>query len=167
VKDKVYKYLNEAGIDFEIYDHPALYTVADNDKYGLVFDGVSCKNLFLRNKRKSKYYLISMSANEKISLGSIVASLGEEKVSFANEEELFDKLGIKSGAVSLLNIIEVGTTDVVFVLDKRLLSEKKVGFHPNDNTATIFFNGCNLKKILEDFKVEYRLLDISKIREKK
>jgi Ala-tRNA(Pro) deacylase len=160
MKEKVYEHLKSLNIEFKIYEHPALYTCADNDKYGLVFDGERDKNLFLRNKNKSKYYLVSMPENKPLNLKDLALKLEESKLSFGNEEELFNKLKIKPGAVSFLNIIASGDTDVVVIVDEGLIKAERVCFHPNDNTATITFNSEHIEKILGSFKVEYKFLDI-------
>jgi len=159
-KEKVYTYFEEQGIKFKAYDHPALFTCADNAKHDLSFDAECCKNLFLRNKNKSKYYLVSMSVNKKVSLNEIAEKLNEKKLCFANEEELAQKLNIKSGACSVLNIIGVEKTDTIFVIDKVLTETKKVDFHPNDNTATIVFDGKDIEKVLKNFGAEYKISDL-------
>ena len=159
MKEKVYEYLKKLDIEFKIYNHPALYTCADNDKYGLVFDGIRDKNLFLRNKNKSKFYLVSMPEIKALDLKTLALKLGESKLSFANEEQLFNKLKIKPGMVSFLNIVEA-EKDVIFIIDEDLLKGEKVCFHPNDNTATVTFSGKDIKKILQDFDVEYKLINL-------
>jgi len=160
MKEKVYNYFKEIGIEFENYDHPPLYTCADNDKYDLKFDGILCKNLFLRNKNKSKYYLISMPIDKKANLSDLMSKLDEKKLCFASEDDLFLKLNIKSGAVSILNINNTDKTDVIFIVDETLLHIEKVGFHPNNNTSTIFFNGKYLENLLQYFEVTYKFINL-------
>lgn len=158
MKEKVYKYLNKRNIEFEVFEHPPLYTCADNEKYNLKFDGILCKNLFLKNKEKSKYYLVSMSVDNKINLKELSELLGERKITFASEEDLFRKLKVRTGAVSFLNIVEADP-NIVFIIDKSLLKKDKVGFHPNDNTITIFFDGKELENIVNDFNYESMYID--------
>ncbi|MDR0978809.1 MAG: hypothetical protein LBL91_02575 [Lachnospiraceae bacterium] len=95
VKQKVYEVLNKLNIEFEAIDHPALFTCEDNEKYGLKFNGEVCKNLFIRNKNKSKYYLVSLSLNKRANLKELEEKLHETRLSFGNEEVLFEKLKIK------------------------------------------------------------------------
>jgi Ala-tRNA(Pro) deacylase len=160
MKELVYKYLKELNIEFEIHNHPALYTCADSDKYGLAFDAISCKNLFLRNKKKTKFYLISMPENKQIKLNELAVILKEQKLSFANEEDLLDKLKVKPGAVSILNVIGANLTDVMCIVDKELINANKVGFHPNDNTATILFDGKYIEIVLKTSKASYSIIAI-------
>ena len=159
MKEKVYDYLNKLNIEFKIYHHPALYTCADGDKYGLEFDGMKDKNLFLRNRNKSKYYLVTMPESKALDLKTLALKLEETKLSFANEDELFSKLKIKPGTVSILNIIEAEQT-VVFIIDEDLLKAEKICAHPNDNTITITFKSKAIEKILQGFANEYRFIRI-------
>lgn len=160
MEEKVYKILEELGIEYEKVTHPALFTVEDDKKYGIKFNGISCKNLFVRNEKKTKYYLIILPTTKRANLKDIQKKLNETRFSFGNEEALFEKLRIRSGSVSLLNIIEVERTDVKFVIDKSILSAEKVGFHPNKNTATVLFDSKYIEKILNNYNVEYEFLDI-------
>jgi len=159
MKEKVYEYLNQLKIEFEIHNHPPLYTCADSDKYGLVFDAIIAKNLFVKNKTKSKYYLISMPDDKQVKLTDLAKQLNEQKLSFASEEDLFSRLKVKTGAVSILNVIGAELSDVICIIDKALINNK-VGFHPNDNTATILFKASDLESILEKQKVKYYFLDM-------
>jgi len=160
MKEIVYEYLKALNIEFEIQDHPALYTCADNDKYGLVFDAMLAKNLFVKNKNKTKYYLISMPVDKQMRLSDLAIKLKEQKLSFASEEDLLARLKIKPGAVSILNVIGADLSDVICVVDSMLINADKVGFHPNDNTATIIFNGNKIENILKNQDAIYHFMDI-------
>ena len=47
MEEKVYDLLKKLNIEYEVVQHQALFTCADNDKYGISFDGTICKNLFI------------------------------------------------------------------------------------------------------------------------
>lgn len=101
-----------------------------------------------------------MPIDKSISFNDLAIKLDEKKITFANEDELYAMLKIKSGAVSFLNIIEVEKPDVILILDEVLSKEEKVGFHPNDNTATIFFKGCEIEKILNNLNIKYKFINL-------
>lgn len=82
--------------------------------------------------------------------------LQETRLSFGNEEILFEKFKIKSGSVSILNIIEVEKTDVKFIIDETLLKFKKVCFHPNINTETVVFYSKDIEKIMNNYNNSYK-----------
>lgn len=160
MENKVFEVFDELGIKYEDTKHPALYTCADNDKYNLRFDGVVCKNLFIRNKSKRNYYLVSLPVDKRLDLKLLQEKLCEKKLSFASEEELWEKLMIKPGAVSLLNVVNASKTDVIFIIDKSVLNGDRVGFHPNVNTHTVLFSSKDIVKILNYYQVKYDFLDI-------
>ena len=117
--------------------------------------------MFLRNKNKSVYYLVSMPIEKRADLKLIQKRLNENKLSFGSEDALFEKLNITTGAVSALNIIGVEKTDVVFAMDKVALECEKVGFHPNVNTATILFEPAGIEKIMDRFGADLRFVDLN------
>lgn len=160
MEDKVYEIFNKLGIKYEVVHHPAAFTCGDINEDEIVFDGVNCKNLFLRNRNKSNYYLISTSIDKKVDLKVVEKTLEETKLSFGNAERLKEKLNIESGSVSVLNIIGVEETDVTFLLDKSFLESKYVGFHPNVNTATIIFESKDIEKVLNNYGANYKFIEI-------
>lgn len=160
MEEKVYDVLNKLNIDFEKVEHPPLFTSEDGLKCSIEFDGVACKNLFIRNKDKSNYYLVIIPSYKKANLKDVQEKLHETRFSFGSEDVLFEKLRIKSGSVSLLNIIEVEHTDVKFIVDSSLLDIKKIGFHPNKNTITVLFEPQNIAKILDYYHADYEFIEI-------
>jgi len=164
MEQKVYDLLNELSIEFEVVQHPPLFTCDDNDKYNVnLLDGVNCKNLFIRNKDKSQYYLVSLPVSDvakRLDLKNLQEELGESKLSFGNEIALGEKLSIKTGAVSIFNIVNSPETDVIFLLDKEILNYDKICFHPNVNTATIVLSPNEIEKILKYCSVEYKFIKL-------
>ena len=160
MEEKVYKVFEELDIEYEKIEHPAMYTCADNEKYKVKIEGLSCKNLFIRNQNKSKYYLVALPAEKRADLKTLQEKLEETKLSFGNEEALYEKLKITTGAVSILNVIEVEKTDATVILDKTLLQADKVAFHPNINTETLLFSPKDIEKIMKHYNISYKFIDM-------
>ena len=160
MQNEVYKLLDKLNIEYTKIEHPPLFTCEDNEKYNIKFDAVVCKNLFIRNSNKSQYYLVSLLLEKRVDLKSLQMLLEEKRLSFGNENVLEEKLGIKSGAVSIFNIINLKDNDIIFVLDEEILKYEKVGFHPNINTETVIFNPKEITKILEFYNVEFKFIKI-------
>ena len=154
----VFKKLN---IDYKLIRHPAIFCKADEYKVkDIDFGGVKCKNLFLKDKKTNKFYLVSLPVEKRADLKKISDGLHSSRLSFGNDEELWQKLHIKAGSVSILNVIGAPNTDVTFVIDKEILKLPKVTFHPNDNTASMCFNPCDIVKIMESYNKEYIFLEV-------
>ncbi len=159
--EKVIEVFEKLNIDYTLVRHPALFSEADEYKVkDIDFCGIKCKNLFLRDKGKHNYYLVSLPVEKRADLKKISEELGSSRLSFGNEVELWDKLHIKPGSVSILNVIGAPDTDVTFVLDKELVGAGNVSFHPNDNTASIAFDADNIKKIMEEYNKTLLFLEV-------
>jgi len=159
MKENAYKLLNDLEIPFQTVQHPPLFTCQDAQKYNINFLGCTeAKNLLLRNSNKSNYYLVILSLHKRADLKGLQESLKETKLSFADEETLFEKLKVKIGAASLLNVANIEKTDVRVLVDKDLLQSKTVGFHPSDNTETLVFASKEIQRILDYKKVIWQFV---------
>ena len=135
--DDIYKILKDLEINFEEYKHPAVFTVEEAEKCRGNIEGARIKNLFLRNKKGDRHYLLVADAFKKIDLSLVCQAIGEKKVSFASPERMKKYLGLAPGAVSPFGVINDRNKKVVILIDKDILTFAKLNFHPNINTATI------------------------------
>jgi Ala-tRNA(Pro) deacylase len=157
---RVYDLFCQLNIPFETAEHPPLFSQADTERFPIGMEATIFKNLFLRNKNKSRYYLYSLPIDKRANLTGLQKLLEETRLSFGDEAVLEEKLHIKKGSVSLLNIVDAGATDVVFLIDCEALQCEKVGFHPNDNRATILFSPRYIQTILDHFSTEFHFVRI-------
>lgn len=161
LKDRVYDLFKKLNIDYTVKNHNAIFS--EKDSFNIPeseFEGIICKNLFLKDKKGTKFYLVSLPLHKRANIKELEKILNIKKITFGNEDELYEKLKIRPGSVSILNIIESPNTDVVFLIDKELLDYKKVCFHPNDNTASISFDTYALNNILDYFNAQYEYIDM-------
>lgn len=61
----VYELLEKLEIPFWRIDHPAAMTMEDCEAVDQKLDVVMCKNLFLCNAQKTKFYMLLMPADKK------------------------------------------------------------------------------------------------------
>jgi Ala-tRNA(Pro) deacylase len=147
-KEKVYETLNSLGINYEVIDHPAVLTIEDMDKLEFPPDVDICKNLFVRDEKGKRHFLIVLKKDKRADLKNIASQIGSTKLSFASDERLAKYLKLKQGEVTPLGVINDTNNDVVVVFDKDLMGKKKLGVHPNDNTATVVISYEDLKKVI-------------------
>ncbi len=147
-KAEVYDYLEKAGVEFEKLEHDAVYTIEEMQKAGITEKGGVCKNLFLRDAKGKNHYLVVVPEETKVDLRGLAGKIGSTKLSFGSAERLMKYLGVEQGSVSPLGVMNNEDDTVVVVFDKSL-SGKKVGVHPNDNTATLWLEFSDLKKVIE------------------
>lgn len=144
----VEQFLKSNGTDFVLHEHPAVYTCEEAEKYYGDIPGLACKNLFLRNKGRNRYFLAILPANKKADLKKL-SDVAGDKLTFASPEELKDKLGLEPGAVSPFGLVNNIDRTVEVYIDKEVSDADIVSFHPNRNTATLELTGEMFKKFLK------------------
>jgi Ala-tRNA(Pro) deacylase len=147
-EDAVYSRLAELGIVFERFEHPPLPTVADAERYWAGIDATHCKNLFLRNQKGNRHYLVVLVHSKKADLRAVAEQIGDGKLSFASPDRLMTHLGLTPGSVSPFGLINDAAHAVRVVLDRDLTVAERVSFHPNINTRTLVLARVDFEKFL-------------------
>ena len=149
------------GIPYEVFIHPPIFSAAERADKQVVVDGLICKNLFLRNKEKSNYYLFTLPIDKRADLIALQKALGETRLSFGDADTLWEMLHIHPGSVSLLNITDAKKIPPLkFLVDAEVLKETRIGVHPNDNAATIVFPPDRLPDIFAHYKADFEFISL-------
>jgi len=148
-EQKVYDVLENLGIEYEKHEHPPVYTVEEAEKYWKDMKGKHCKNLFLRNKKGKRHYLLILEHSKKADLKALTKRVNEDTLSFASADRLMKFLGLETGAVSAFGLINDTNNSVEVIIDNDLKKADKIGFHPNVNTATVILNFEDFEKFLD------------------
>ena len=146
----VYEKLNELHIPYEVVEHPAVYTTDEADAYIEGREGVRTKSLFLTNKKKTAFYLLVMDEAKRLDMDAFKTFVGESRMRFAPEE-----------SVSLFGLLNDAQHDVKVYLDKEMLAEKTITFHPNDNTKTLFMAMDGMFTFLNALGYEANLIELA------
>jgi Ala-tRNA(Pro) deacylase len=144
----VYQNLEALGNPFDRHEHPPVFTVEEALEHWAGIDAVHCKNLFLRNKKGDRHYLVVAAHTTAIDIGALAARIGEGRLSFASAERLAAHLGLTPGAVSPFGLINDRAGSVHVLLDGSLRHAARVGFHPNVNTATVVLSFADFERFL-------------------
>lgn len=158
--DKVKEYLNTLGIQFKIVEHEPAYTTEEADKYIEGHDGVRTKTMFICNKKKTNYYMIIMDDSKRLDMNKFKEIVSEKQMKMASEEALNQKLGIKPGMVSPFGLLNNDEKDVKIYMDKEIITEEIMTFHPNDNTKTLFITTKDLFKYFENIGYELNIIEL-------
>jgi Ala-tRNA(Pro) deacylase len=129
--------LDALGIGYVRHEHPPVATVEEAEKHWSGLRATHCKNLFLRNYKGTRHYLVIAPVTRGIDLRRLTGQLGEDRLSFASPERLKRWLGVEPGSVSPFGLINDETRGVEVVCDLSLRASAALGFHPNVNTATL------------------------------
>jgi Ala-tRNA(Pro) deacylase len=128
--------LGELAIVYQRHEHPPAATVEEAEPYWATIDATHCKNLFLRNQKGDRHYLVVLEASKKADLRAVADQIGDGKLSFASAERLMKHLGLTPGSVSPFGLINDRVHAVRVVLDRDLKVAERLSFHPNINTVT-------------------------------
>lgn len=142
------EFLAVHGFVFECYEHPALMTVAESELLAPKMPGAKTKNLFLRDKKATKYFLVTIPAALTANLKQLGALLGVAGLSFASPERLLTHLGVTPGSVTMLGLFNDTAHNVQFVIDQALWDAHAVQAHPLVNTATMVVPHADLVRFL-------------------
>jgi Ala-tRNA(Pro) deacylase len=140
--------LEELGIVVERYEHPPVATAEAADEHWKTIDATHCKNLFLRNQKGTRHYLVILKHLKRADLRAVAGQIGDGKLSFASPERLMTHLGVTPGSVSPFGLIHDRDHSVRVVLDRDLRSGERISFHPNINTATITLTFADFERFL-------------------
>lgn len=147
--EDTYALLDSYHIVYEPYEHDAAYTIEDLDEMNIPHKEWIVKNLFLRDDKKRNYYLVTIPGYKTINLKKLSEKIPSRKLSFANEDSLFELLALKKGHVTPFGILNTTKKNVIVVFDK-VLQGQKIGIHPMENTVTVFLDFENVVKLIEE-----------------
>lgn len=160
-KQEIYALLAENGVWHEITEHKAVFNMAELAEVEIPYPEGDAKNLFLRDDKKRGYYLLTVRGDKRVDLKQFRRAHGLRPLSFASEEELAALLGLFSGAVTPLGLLNDAQHSVKLFLDAELLAPPGlVGVHPNDNTATVWLKTEDLLRILREHGSEVEVTEI-------
>ena len=92
----------------------------------------------MRDDKKRQYYLLTVQGDKRVDLKAFRRAHGTRPLTFASAEELLSHLGLTPGAVSPMGLLNDASGTVAWYVDEALLAGRRIGLHPNDNTATVW-----------------------------
>ena len=147
-------------IDAQLFGHPPVMTVEESERLVPKLPGAKTKNLFLRNKKGDRHFLVTVPHDLTVDLNALGARLGAGRLGFASAERLQKHLGIAPGSVSLLSLVNDTAHAVEFVIDRRLWVADAVHAHPLRNDATMVLSHAALERFLDVTGHPPRILDV-------
>lgn len=157
---QVYACLERLGIEYEYYEHPEAPTIEIAAQFYRGEGTTLCKNLFFRNHKGNRHYLVIMESHFAMDIHSVEKLLHQGKLSFASPERMMRYLGVKPGSVSLFNLVNDTDKEVTLFVDSKLLDVEKVSFHPNDNRASLVISSRDMLKFIENCGNKYEIMDL-------
>jgi Ala-tRNA(Pro) deacylase len=159
-RSPVYAKLTALEIEYVLYEHPPVFTADEAATHWKAIPGTAVKNLFLRNKKGNRHYLVILGIEKQADLRHLVKVIGDDRLSFGSPERLMKHLGVTPGSVSPFGLIHDSTHAVQVIVDSDLKAAKRLIFHPNDNTASLTMSGADFGRFLEHVGNTVRWLNL-------
>uniref|UniRef100_A0A8C2SR70 PrdX deacylase domain-containing protein 1 n=1 Tax=Coturnix japonica TaxID=93934 RepID=A0A8C2SR70_COTJA len=140
LREELEQRLKDLGIAVTTAEHPEVLTVDEMMAHVGHMRGGHSKNLFLKDKKKKGFWLVTVLHDRQVDLNHLAKKLGlgSGNLRFANEDAMLEKLRVGQGCATPLALF-CDHGDVSFVLDAAFLEggHEKVYFHPMTNCATM------------------------------
>ena len=163
---RVYDLLDALGIRYKRVDHPAGQTMEACEEIEKTLGVEICKNLFLRNRQKTEFYLLMMPGAKPFKTKDITKQLGCARLSFAEPEFMQEFLDITPGSVSVLGLMNDKENRVRLVIDKDILSGEYIGCHPCINTSSVAIKTADiLQTFMPAVRNEATMVDMPRYEE--
>lgn len=152
---RVYDLLDSIGVDYDRLDHAPAMTMEVCDAVNAAFGrmtleefkaedsndrtkhAIICKNLFLCNRQKTKFYLLMIPGDKKFLTKNLSAQINSARLSFADAEDMQKFLDVTPGSVSVLGLMNDHGHIVQLLIDSDVLQSEYVGCHPCINTSSL------------------------------
>ncbi len=144
----VYPLLDGLGIEFERIDHESAMTIEACREIDIALGVEMCKNLFLCNTQRTKFYLLLMPGEKQFKTKLLSRELGIARTSFADSESMMKYLGVTPGSVTVLGLMNDKEKNVTLLIDSETLRASHIGCHPCANTSSL---KIKMSDILEKF----------------
>lgn len=146
---ELYELLKKLDITFDYHEHPPLATIEDAKIHWKEFNSGRCKNIFLRNHKGNRHYLVILEHLRHLNIKELEIKLKQGKLTFASNKRLKKYLNIEPGSVSPFGLINDTDNHVHLFIDIKLNEFDRLAFHPNINTASLVVTKTDFLKFLD------------------
>ncbi|HXW03738.1 MAG TPA: prolyl-tRNA synthetase associated domain-containing protein [Vicinamibacterales bacterium] len=139
--------LDGLGIPYSLYDHPPVFTAEEAARHWADIPATGVKNLFLRNRKGDRHYLVLLGLDRQADLKELVSIIGDDRLSFGSPDRLKAQLGLTPGSVSPFGLLH-NDGGLIVVIDAALRGAGRLIFHPNINTASLSIAVADFERFL-------------------
>ena len=156
----IFRFLDENRISYERVDHQAVFTCEEAEERVPPLPGVHTKNLFLRDRKGRRHFLVVVGFEKQVDLAGLTRILEVNKLGMASPKRLQRYLGVEPGAVTLLGVFNDAEQAVEVVIDERVWAAPALQCHPLVNTATLAIARSDLERFLAATGHQPRVLEV-------
>jgi len=156
----IFEFLEKNGIDYERFDHPAVFTCEEAERLVPPMPGIKSKNLFVRDRRGRRHFLVIVPAEKTVDLKALSSELGAPGLSLASPDRLMEHLGVEAGSVGFLSIYNDIEAKVEVIIDEDIWTADHLQCHPLINTSTLLIGHEDIARILALTHHDFRTLEV-------
>jgi Ala-tRNA(Pro) deacylase len=156
----LYLLLESLRIPYNYYEHPPAPTIEIAIQYWKEMDSDHCKNLFFRNHKGNRHFLVILRHTQILDIHELEKRLKQGKITFASEQRLMKYLGVTPGSVTPFGLINDPEKQVTVFLDHRLKESERLSFHPCINTASLVIPSDGLIRFLDHCGNRYEFIHL-------
>lgn len=156
----VYKTLDILRISFDYHEHPPAHTVEEAAKYWEGINSTHCKNLFFRNHKGDRHYLVILEYTRQLNIHDLEKLLRQGKLTFASPDRMMRFLNVLPGSVSPFGLLHDTDRHVHLFIDSSLRKAHHLSFHPNLNTASLVIPIDGFFRYLDHLGNSYEFINI-------
>jgi Ala-tRNA(Pro) deacylase len=157
---ELYELLEKLSIRFEYHEHPPVATIGDAKIHWREFNSGRCKNIFFRNHKGDRHYLVILEHLRQLNIRDLEQRLRQGKLTFASDQRLKKYLGVEPGSVSPFGLINDRESHVHVFIDQKLDEFERLAFHPNVNTASIVVMKSDFIRFLQHTGNTYEFIKL-------
>ena len=154
----LYALFDAKAIRYTAYEHQAVFTADQAVGIPVPLEGVFVKNLFLCDKRKRSFYLVTTPLDVRTDLKALAEGMGLPRLGFVSESLLWPMLGVLPGSVTPFALLNDETRAITQIFDTALVG-KRIGAHPMVNTATVYVDFDDTVALIEEHGNPVRYFD--------
>lgn len=148
---QVYDLLDKLGIEFQRTDHAAAMTMEDCIEADQVLGIDICKNLFLCNRQKTKFYLLLIPGDKVFKTKELSSQIQSSRLSFGSAEDMEKYLNVTPGSATIMGLMFDTENQVQLIVDEDVLAQEEFGCHPCVNTSSLKMKTADIfGKFLEE-----------------
>lgn len=156
----IYTFLESHQIAYDKHVHPAVFTCEESEALGLNIGGVSTKNLFLKDDKKKRFFLVVVGHEKSVDLKALGTLIGVKGLSFVGPELLKEYLGVEPGSVTVLGLINDTENVVEVIFDQHVWDSDAINCHPLVNTASLVIPHAGVEAFLKAVAHEVRVMEV-------
>ncbi|MBO4211657.1 MAG: prolyl-tRNA synthetase associated domain-containing protein [Oscillospiraceae bacterium] len=158
---RCYEFLDGLGISYRRAEHAAAATMEICRQIEKSLGCPICKNLLLTNRQQTDFYLLLMEGEKVFKTKFLSKALGCARLSFASDEQMEQLVDVSPGSLSVLGLMNDPDKRVRLVIDRPVLEQPEIGFHPCMNTTTLAVSMADFReKILPALGHELTVVEL-------